>query len=180
MTPTVLPLLTSDGLVLRGPADGELETLAHALANDPESRPWFGHDPAVIARWLSEDGVGALVIEADGTPGGIITFEEEQDPDYHSAGIDIGLLSCCVGRGIGPRAVHLLARWLFCERGHHRITIDPAAANARAIRAYEKVGFRPVGVMRLYERGPDGWHDSLLMDMLASDLSDPDERTSTE
>ena len=30
-----------------------------------------------------------------------------------------------------------------------------AAANHRAIRCYEKVGFRRVGVLRQYERGPD-------------------------
>ena len=48
--------------------------------------------------------------------------------------------------------------------------IDPAANNAAAIRAYEKAGFRPVGVMRRYERGPDGtWHDGLLMDMLCEE-----------
>jgi aminoglycoside 6'-N-acetyltransferase len=56
-------------------------------------------------------------------------------------------------------------------RGHHRLTIDPAAANARAIRAYRAIGFRDVGVMRRYERGPDGeWRDALLMDMLAGEL----------
>ena len=40
-----------------------------------------------------------------------------------------------------------------------------------AIRAYEKVGFKPVGVMRRSERdvGGDGWHDSLLMELLAGD-----------
>jgi aminoglycoside 6'-N-acetyltransferase len=49
--------------------------------------------------------------------------------------------------------------------------IDPAADNAAAIRAYEKVGFRPVGVMRQYERLPGGeWHDGLLMDLLADEL----------
>lgn len=33
------------------------------------------------------------------------------------------------------------------------------------------VGFRPVGVMRRYERGADGdWHDGLLMDLLADEL----------
>ena len=64
-----------------------------------------------------------------------------------------------------------LARHLLAERGHHRITIDPAAANTAAIRTYEKVGFRPVGVMRLYEQGPDGtWHDGLLMELLAGEL----------
>ena len=45
---------------------------------------------------------------------------------------------------------------------HHRIEIDPAAHNAAAIRAYTKVGFRPVGVTRRSERGPDGtWHEGL-------------------
>jgi aminoglycoside 6'-N-acetyltransferase len=67
--------------------------------------------------------------------------------------------------------VRTLARWLFEDRGHHRITIDPAAANERAIRSYERVGFRRVGVMRRYERGAAGdWHDGLLLDLLLEDL----------
>jgi aminoglycoside 6'-N-acetyltransferase len=67
--------------------------------------------------------------------------------------------------------VRTLARWLVEERGHHRVTIDPAAANARAIRCYERVGFRPVGAMRRYERGPGGdWRDGLLMDLLPEEL----------
>jgi len=62
-------------------------------------------------------------------------------------------------------------RYLFDERGHHRITIDPALANVRAIGAYEKVGFKRIGVGRRYEMGLDGtFHDNLLMDMLAEDL----------
>jgi aminoglycoside 6'-N-acetyltransferase len=64
-----------------------------------------------------------------------------------------------------------VARHLIRDLGHHRITIDPAADNEAAIRCYAKVGFRPVGVMRRYERGPDGtWHDGLLMDLLADEL----------
>jgi hypothetical protein len=47
------------------------------------------------------------------------------------------------GQGAGTEAVALLARYLFEERGHHRITIDPAARNERAIRGYATVGFRP-------------------------------------
>ncbi len=68
--------------------------------------------------------------------------------------------------------MRLLATFLFERRGHHRITIDPAAANQRAIRCYAKAGFRPVGLMRQYERGADGhFHDGLLMDLLRSDLT---------
>ena len=60
-------------------------------------------------------------------------------------------------------------RYLIDERGHHRITIDPATANTAAIAAYEKAGFVRVGVMRDYERDVDGcgWHDALLMELVA-------------
>ena len=65
-----------------------------------------------------------------------------------------------------------LARHLIEHHGHHRLIIDPAADNAAAAASYAKVGFRPVGVMRQYERGPDGtWHDCLLMDLLAAELT---------
>jgi aminoglycoside 6'-N-acetyltransferase len=41
----------------------------------------------------------------------------------------------------------------------------------RAIAAYEKVGFKPVGVMRRHELGPGGvWRDALLLDMLEGEL----------
>jgi aminoglycoside 6'-N-acetyltransferase len=64
-----------------------------------------------------------------------------------------------------------LARHLVRDRGHHRLVIDPAAENERAIRAFERVGFRRVGVQRKVELAEDGsWRDGLLMDMLAEEL----------
>lgn len=58
------------------------------------------------------------------------------------------------------------------DRGHHRITIDPAAHNDRAIRCYEKVGFKRVGVMREYWLDADGVRrDGLLLDLLAAELT---------
>ena len=102
----------------------------------------------------------------------MIQFHEETTPDFRHAGIDIFLASECHGQGLGADAVRTLARHLFGERGHHRVTIDPAAANERAIRCYERVGFRRVGIMRRYWRDPGGeWQDGLLLDLLAEDLS---------
>ena len=51
----------------------------------------------------------------------------------------------------------------------------PWMANAAAIRAYEKVGFRAVGVMRRSERDLDGsgWHDCVLMELLAGEEQAP-------
>jgi aminoglycoside 6'-N-acetyltransferase len=99
----------------------------------------------------------------------MVQFGEEVDPKYRHASIDLFLDPALHGRGIGTEVVRRVVRQLIDERGHHRITIDPAADNAAAIRAYEKVGFGPVGVMRRYERDVDGpgWHDGLLMELLA-------------
>ena len=73
---------------------------------------------------------------------------------------------------MGTDAVRTLAIALVDDLRFHRLVIDPAADNAAAIRCYAKVGFRPVGVMRQYEHDAegDGWHDGLLMDLLAAEL----------
>jgi aminoglycoside 6'-N-acetyltransferase len=115
----------------------------------------------------------AFIVTLDGEVIGAIQYAEEEDPMYRHAGIDIFLTASRHRQGLGTDAVRTLARYLFEERGHHRLSIDPAADNEPAIRAYERVGFRKVGVMRAYERGPDGtWHDGLLMDMLAGELTE--------
>ena len=112
-----------------------------------------------------------MTIEVDGAVAGLIQFWEELEPKYRHAGIDLFLDPAVHGRGLGTEAVRRVVRHLLDERGHHRITIDPAAANAAAIRTYEKAGFTPVGVMRRYERdvGGEGWHDGLLMELLAGE-----------
>jgi aminoglycoside 6'-N-acetyltransferase len=107
----------------------------------------------------------------DGELAGWLGFDEEKDPGYRHAGVDISLHPRFHGQGRGPDAVRTVIRWLADERGHHRFTIDPAAHNERAIRAYAAVGFERVGVMRRYELGPDGTpHDGLLMDLLIDEL----------
>ena len=148
--------------------------------------PRSGTSPRWSVRWgVLEDGEleeflqdeKTFVIEAEGEIIGAIQYDEETDPMYRRAGIDIYLTTSRHGQGLGSEAVRVLARYLIEERGHHRLTIDPAADNAAAIRAYEKVGFRAVGVMRSYERGPDGtWHDGLLMEMLAEELTGAEDR----
>ncbi len=132
--------------------------------------------PQVRARWCDDDEPDSdaerLVIEADGVVRGMIQWAQESDPMYRHAGIDIYLDPAVHGRGLGTDAVRTLARHLIEAHGHHRLVIDPAADNLAAIACYSKVGFKPVGVMRRYERGPDGtWHDGLLMDLLAEELT---------
>ncbi len=142
------------------------------IRNEPEVVRWWGS--VDLEEEISEEFIEAddgFVIEANREVVGAIQYCEENEPMYRHAGIDIFLTTSRHGQGLGTEAIRVLVRYLFEERDHHRLTIDPAADNAAAIRAYEKVGFRAVGVMREYWRSPDGtWRDGLLMDLLARDF----------
>ncbi len=158
---------------LRPPAPADITVLA-AIRRTPEVHAYWrgGADlVAEVERDLAEPGAEPYVIELDGRVAGYIQWSAEQEPDYRHASIDIYLDPALRGRGLGADAVRALARHLISAHGHHRLEIDPAADNAAAIRCYEKVGFRPVGILRRSERGHDGsWHDALLMDLLADEL----------
>ncbi|GHJ46999.1 GNAT family N-acetyltransferase [Catellatospora sp. TT07R-123] len=164
--------LHGDRVTLRPAGPGDVDALV-AIRSTPEVHArWQGGDLAAeIADDLTDPDVELLAIEHGGRVVGAIQWHEESDAMYRHAGMDLYLDPAVHGRGLGSDAVRTLARHLIAERGHHRLVIDPAADNTAAIACYAKVGFRPVGVMRRYERGPDGsWHDGLLMDLLAEDL----------
>jgi aminoglycoside 6'-N-acetyltransferase len=162
------------------------------MAGELELRPLRPDDaPALlrilqtpeVARWwdvpepgfpLTDDPESVrLTIVVGGAVAGMIQYWEEPDAKYRHAAVDVFLDPAMHGRGLGPQALRRVVDHLIDERGHHRITIDPAAANVQAIRAYEKVGFRRVGVMRQYERdtGGEAFHDGLLMELIAGDAS---------
>lgn len=158
-------------VVLR-PIDGaDVQELAGILAERSVSRWWGEHDLDKVRSEFLGGPAHSMAIEVGGLLAGAVQFTEEPGPDYRHASVDIFLSGEWQGRGYGPEALKLLASHLINSRGHHRITIDPALENNRAIRAYASVGFRSVGVMRQYERRSDGsWRDALLMDLLAEDL----------
>lgn len=158
--------------MLRPVTEADIPALVAIQAEPSVARWWGPPDEEELRREAAgESDVAVFAITVDGDLAGLIEYHEENDPMYRHAGIDLFLGERFQGRGLGTDAVRTLARHLIDERGHHRLTIDPAADNAAAIRAYEKVGFRPVGVMRKYERAPDGsWRDGLLMDLLADEL----------
>jgi aminoglycoside 6'-N-acetyltransferase len=167
--------LRGERVRLRSIATDDLPALARVLRDPTEARWWGEYDDerGAAEYGQAQEETVVLLIEVAGAAAGMIQFSEETDPDYRHASIDIALLEGHQGQGVGPEAIRVLARHLFEERGHHRLTIDPAVENRNAIRAYEAVGFKRVGMMRQYERGPDGtWHDGLLMDILRGELRD--------
>ena len=160
----------SDRLVLRPLAKGDEAELLR-IHGTPEVALWWGQ-PEDGFPWSDEPESTRFTIELDGKVAGLIQFGEEQTPKYRHATIDLFLDPILHGQGIGTEAVRRMVGHLIEERGHHRVTIDPGVENKAAIRSYEKAGFKPVGVMRQYERpvGGEQWRNGLLMDLLAEDL----------
>jgi aminoglycoside 6'-N-acetyltransferase len=169
------PRLEGDAVVLRPLELGDVEPLMAIHAEEGVARWWGPPDEAELrGKAEGTDECVAFAIELAGKLAGLVQFHEENEPDFRSANLDILLGERHRGRGHGPDALRTLARYLVEERGHHRLTIDPAADNAVAIRAFERAGFRRVGVMREYWRDPDGtWRDGVLLDLLASELEAP-------
>ncbi len=164
--------LQGDKVMLRRAVLADLDAMV-AIRSMPEVRQrWRGEDlTAEFIHDVNSTDMTLLAVVLEGEIVGGIQWAEETDPDYRHASIDIYVRPDMHGQGIGPDAIRTLANHLFTAHDHHRISIDPAADNTAAIRCYTKVGFQPVGILRHYERGPNGdWHDGLLMDLLPEDL----------
>jgi RimJ/RimL family protein N-acetyltransferase len=141
--------------------------------NDPEVTQWLSREPGLtmdeerewFARKRDDDRELVLAIEADGRHIGGCGLHISEDELTATFGIHIGEKSCW-GRGHGAAATREMLRIGFAERGLHRIQLETWTHNTRAIRCYEKCGFRREGVRRhAYLKGGE-WNDAVMMAML--------------
>jgi RimJ/RimL family protein N-acetyltransferase len=77
------------------------------------------------------------------------------------------------GQGYGTDATDTLLRWGFETLGLHRIWLRVFADNARAIRCYEKVGFRHEGRLREDSFRGGAFGDTLVMGILSREWKQP-------
>ncbi|WP_399552374.1 GNAT family N-acetyltransferase [Streptomyces sp. YIM 98790] len=160
---------------LRPAGTGDAPAFRAALGTPEVARWWRWPDmekEVAAQRGPDED---ILAVTVGGEVAGMIQWYEETEPEYHHAGMDLFLHPAWHGRGLGTDTVRTMARWLIGERGHHRLVIDPDARNEQAIRCYERVGFRRVGLLRKYwlDHTTGEWSDGLLLDLLAEELTGP-------
>ena len=122
----------------------------------PHMAEWWG-DPLVeiadIREHIDSVSVEPLIIELDGVPIGYIQSYDPHLEDDHpysdqpfgTLGIDLSIGQPeLVGIGHGSAIARQFTDMLFAE-GAPRVIIDPDPSNARAVRAYEKAGFRALG-----------------------------------
>ena len=154
-------------LVLRRADDDDRAALGAILAEPANTKWWGPYDPDTAFDEIDT----SFVVVVGGVVVGWLLFEEETWWQYPSVSFDIVLTTELHGKGYGQETLRVAIRH-FIGRGHHRFAIDPAVENERAIHTYAAVGFKPVGVLRAYERRDGAWHDGLLMDLLADEFID--------
>ncbi len=74
-------------------------------------------------------------------------------------------------RGYGTEATRLTLDYAFNVLGLYNVMLTVYGYNARAIRAYEKAGFKLVGRRRSARRVGQRRHDEIYMDVLASEFT---------
>jgi aminoglycoside 6'-N-acetyltransferase len=139
-----------------------------ALRDAPEVARWWGPAPEGWPLAGEDDVDVKLTITVGDDVAGFVHFFEEPDPNARHADVDVFLGAAYQGRGLGAEALALVLDHLRGARGHHRVTLYTAPANERAIRTYERLGFRRVGVLRKSQRSAitGEWEDELLMELV--------------
>jgi RimJ/RimL family protein N-acetyltransferase len=136
-------------------------SLLHQWLNRPHVAQWWDDRTSLVE--IEQDFQPLLdnrsttrpyIVLGDGVPIGYIQsyvamgsgegwWEDEEDPGVR--GIDQFLAHAVqLGQGLGTRMVRAFVQQLFADPSVTRIQTDPSPENRRAIRCYEKAGFRAV------------------------------------
>lgn len=170
-------LIAGDGFVVRALLADDVPLLVRWRA-DARVAAWFGERPdeaAFRAKYLGNDErahITHAVAERDGEPVGYVQWYPCQAEYLAAAGLtaadgawafDLYLAPDRQDAGLGARLVRLVAAHL-AGTVAARVLIDPEAGNARAVRAYEKAGFRAVRPLPSYAERHGVRRDHVLME----------------
>lgn len=159
---------------LRAVTEADLPDYVRWL-NDPEVTRFLGVEPGTITlegeyEWLARKRTPGCrehvwAIEAEGRHIGNCALHVDESGKNAGFGIHIGDKTVW-NRGYGTATVREALRIGFEEMGLHRIHLTAFAENVRAIRCYEKCGFRHEGLRRKAVLKSGEWHDDVLMAIL--------------
>lgn len=147
--------------------------LLHRWLNEPHVAEWWD-GPVTLAevfekyqRKLRESWQQCYIVVCDDQPRGYMGVYRAAEvgngwwpnAEANTVGIDAFVGDAeCVSRGLGARFVGAFTDWLLARPGIEKVITDPSPANFRAVRCFEKAGFRRGGAVTT----PDG--PALLME----------------
>jgi RimJ/RimL family protein N-acetyltransferase len=175
------PPLADGTIALRRWEDGDLACVEEA-ATDPDipqgTTVPAAFTPAEGRAWIErqwgrqEKGEGLSLAVADAASGealGNVNLLFRQQP--RSAAIGYWLVPRARGRGLGSRAVSLLAHWAVRDTPLERVEALVLPDNVASQRVLEKAGFRREGLLRAYLVIADRRVDALIYSLLPGDFA---------
>lgn len=163
---------------LRPMEPDDLAVVMH-IANDPELRALTGGvrpmSRACAEEWLSEIRRDAkrrwfaITLRDDnrviGEAGLLRIFHEWRGADMTVIIAEKALW----GKGLGTEAANLLIEHAFGAMSLHRLAVGVVAANARAIRFWQSLGFQREGILRDGYFCEGRFQDFIMMSLLSTD-----------
>ncbi|HET7770120.1 MAG TPA: GNAT family protein [Chloroflexota bacterium] len=170
--------LVGERVLVRTPRPGD-QAILERLRADPEIDHYMGVDPGTGLLWrqvfLGENSgsLADLVISAasgDEAPIGLISLWDRSIP-HQAAELSIWIGQGHRNGGAGTEALRLALRHAFGPMGLHKVYLRVLEYNARAIRTYEKCGFKIEGTLRDEMRVQGRWHNLIYMGALSDDFT---------
>ena len=179
-------LIVADDLRVRTLGSDHIQDLCRWLSDPAVLEFYEGRDrplnPETARRcYLSKQGapVTGCIVEWHGKPIGYAQFypldaAEKTPLGYTTAEPVFGMDQfigepACRNQGIGTRLVSAMVEYLLSVQGAGRVVVDPRTDNPRAIRCYEKSGFRKVKILPEYELHEGRLRDCWLMEFASQD-----------
>jgi UDP-4-amino-4,6-dideoxy-N-acetyl-beta-L-altrosamine N-acetyltransferase len=151
-----------------------------AWRNQPDVAQWMFTDHVITSqeheKWftamLRDRDVKYWIIENDDVALGVIHLTSiSSTHEVCEWGMYLGEQSAR-GTGAAEGAAFLSIDFAFSELGVQRVTCEVIAGNERALRLYERVGFRHEGLLRSHVTKAGEPHDVVLMAILRTEWAD--------
>jgi diamine N-acetyltransferase len=177
-------LIVVGELVALGPLRRDLAATYARWVNSAEVREGLlnlGIDtPATAEAWVDEQvkkgverppaAAGFTIYDrSDDAPVGTIGLF---DISYAHSSAELGIaIGDRRGQGLGTEAVRLVLGWAFRTLGLHNVILGALAWNEGGLRAYERAGFRRIGIRRGGATSRGVRTDVVLMDAIPDDIA---------
>jgi RimJ/RimL family protein N-acetyltransferase len=142
--------------------------------NHPDDTRQFVHDCVTRSALPDRSAFTLAATRADDGRliGSVAVWVE--DADHRRGGMGFVFHPQVWNQGYATEAARALVRFGFGPLGLRRIAATCHPDNAGSVRVLVKAGLRPEGRMRDHLRTRDGWRDSLLFAVVATDLTGDD------